>query len=85
MPVHNLVKHENVLPSQKDDFHPILAESGNDQFSVPINEMGENIIRRPLHSLSFETVNLCLSQYRKAIKKYQNNITKICNFNRHRY
>ena len=27
--VHYLVKHQNVLPSQKDDCHPILADFGN--------------------------------------------------------
>ena len=31
-PVHCLVKHETVLPSLKDDYHPSLAQFGNDQF-----------------------------------------------------
>ena len=38
--VHYLVKHETVLPSQKDDCHPILADLGNDQFSIRIKDKG---------------------------------------------
>ena len=37
-PVHNLIKHEVVLPHQKHDSHPILAEYSPDQFSISINE-----------------------------------------------
>ena len=31
-PVHYLIKHEEVLPHQKQDSHPILADHGTDQF-----------------------------------------------------
>ena len=31
-PVHYLIKHEEVLPHQKHDSHPILADYGKDQF-----------------------------------------------------
>ena len=37
-PVHFLIKHETVLPSQEDDFHPILVDFEDDQFSIRIND-----------------------------------------------
>ena len=37
-PVDFLVKHETVLPSQKDDRHPILDDFENDQFSIRNND-----------------------------------------------
>ena len=33
-PVHYLIKHEDILPHQKHDSHPILADYGTDQFTV---------------------------------------------------
>ena len=36
------VKHETVIPSQKHDLHPILADFRIDQFSVRIFRKGEN-------------------------------------------
>ena len=40
-PVHYLVKHEEVLPHQKNDSHPVLADYGRDQFqyTIMIKEM----------------------------------------------
>ena len=35
-PVHYLIKHEEVLPHQKHDSHPIFAEYGTVQFSLRI-------------------------------------------------
>ena len=35
-PVHYLIKHEELLPHQKHDSHPILADYGTDQFSIRI-------------------------------------------------
>ena len=35
-PVHYLIKHEEILPHQKHDSHPILADYGTDQFSIRI-------------------------------------------------
>ena len=35
-PVHYLIKHEEVLPHQKLDSHPILADYGTDQFSIRV-------------------------------------------------
>ena len=52
-PVHYSVKHETVRKwnFKKGDFHLILIDSGIDQFSVRINEKGENIIFKQLHSV----------------------------------
>ena len=36
--IHYYVKHEDVLPIQKNVSHPILVEYGNDQFSRRILE-----------------------------------------------
>ena len=33
-PVHYLIKHEEILPHQKHDSHPIFADYGTDQFSI---------------------------------------------------
>ena len=52
-PVHYLIKHEEVLPHQKHDSHPILADYGTDQFSIPINDKGNDIVVKLLNSFSF--------------------------------
>ena len=49
-PAHYLVKHETVLPSEKDDCHLLLADLVIDQFSIRISDKGKNIIIKPLHS-----------------------------------
>ena len=49
-PVHYLIKHEEVSPHQKHDSHPILADYDTDQFSIRINDKGDNIIVKPLNS-----------------------------------
>ena len=49
-PVHYLIKHEEVLPHQKHDSHPILADYGTDKFSLRINDKGNDIIVKPLNS-----------------------------------
>ena len=35
-PVHYLIKHEEVLPHQKIDSHPIFADYGTDHFSIRV-------------------------------------------------
>ena len=54
--VHYLVKHATVLPSQKDDCHPVLAGFGNDYFSFRNIDTGRKIIIKPLESFSVENV-----------------------------
>ena len=51
--VHYLIQHEEILPHQKHDSHPILADYGTDQFSIRINAKGNDIIVKPLESFSF--------------------------------
>ena len=46
-PVHYLVKHEEIKYNQKNDCHPILADYGDDQFSIRINNKGEDIHIKP--------------------------------------
>ena len=43
-PVLYLIKHEEVLPHQKHDSHPILADYCTDQFSLRINDKEKDII-----------------------------------------
>ena len=57
-PVHYLIKHEEILPHQKHDSHPILADYGTDQFSIRINDKGNDIIYTP------EFQNLTLPSYK---------------------
>ena len=47
-PVQSLVKQDTVIPSQKDDCQPILADFGNDLFSFRIEDTGNNITIKPL-------------------------------------
>ena len=69
-PVHYLVKHEAVQPSQKDDCHPILADYGNDQFSNPkLMTKAKMFIIKPLDSFSFKAVKPFQQQYKPPVKK----------------
>ena len=42
-PVHYSVKHEEIKNNQKNDCHPIFVDYGDDQFSIRINNKGEDI------------------------------------------
>ena len=53
--VHYLIKHEEILPHQKHDSHPIVADYGTDQFPIRINDKGNDIVVKPLH---FSHLNL---------------------------
>ena len=55
-PVHYLVKHEEIKYNQKIDCHSILADYGDDQFSIRINNKGEDIHIKPLDSFSFKSI-----------------------------
>ena len=72
-PVHYLIKHEEILPHQKHDSHPILAEYGTDQFSIRINDKGNDIVVKPLQSFSFKSITPFQTKFKTPIKK--NNIT----------
>ena len=67
-PVHYLVKHEENKYNQKNDCHPILADYRDDQFSVRINNKGEDIHIKPLDSFSFQSIVPFESKYKKPTK-----------------
>ena len=66
--IHNLVKHEDVLPTQKTDSHPILVGYGDDQFTLRIQHKGNTVIYSPLDSFPFQSVSSFLNKYKNAIK-----------------
>ena len=49
-PVQYLIQQEEVLSHQKHDSHQNLADYGTDQFSIRINDKGNDIIVKPLNS-----------------------------------
>ena len=67
-PVHYLVKHEEIKFNQKNDCHPILADYGEDQFSIRINNKGEDIHTKPLDSFSFQSIVPFESEYKRPTK-----------------
>ena len=68
-PVHYLIKHEELLPHQKHDSHPILADYGTDQFSIRINDKGNDIVVKPFQSFSFKSITLFQTKFKTPIKK----------------
>ena len=68
-PVHYLFKHEEISPHQKHDSHPILAVYGTHQFSTRINDKGNDIVVKPLHSFSFKSVTPSQTKFKTPIKK----------------
>ena len=68
-PVHYLVKHEGVKPTQIHDSHPILTDYDDDQFSIRINDTGKDIIVKPLDSFSFKAIEPFQNNYKKPSKK----------------
>ena len=67
-PVHYLIKHEEILPHQKHDSHPILADYGTDQFSIHINDKGNDIFVKLLRSFSFKSVTPIQTKFKTPIK-----------------
>ena len=71
-PVHYLIKHEEILPHQKHDSQPILADYGTDQFSIRINDKGNDIVVKPLQSFSFKSVTPFQTKFKTPIRKINN-------------
>ena len=67
--VNYLVKHEEVKSTQIHDSHPILADYGDDQFSIRKNDKGNDIIVKPLDSFSFKAIVPFQNKYKKPSKK----------------
>ena len=68
-PVHYLIKHEEILPHQKHDSHPLLAVYGTYQFSIRINDKGNDIVVKLLQSFSFKSVTPFQTKFKTPIKK----------------
>ena len=68
-PVHYLIKHEEILPHQKHDSHPILADYGTDHISIRINDKGNDIVVKPLQSFSFKSITPFQTKFKTPIKK----------------
>ena len=68
-PVHYLIEHEEILPLQKHDSHPILADYGTDQFSIRINDKGNDIVVKASQSLSFKFITPFQTKFKTPIKK----------------
>ena len=49
--------------------HPILADYGTDQFSIRINDKGNDIIVKPLQSFSFKSITPFQTKFKTPIKK----------------
>ena len=58
--------------NQKNECHPILADYGDDQFSIRINNKGEDIHIKPLDSFSFQPIVPFESKHKKSKKTKQN-------------
>ena len=67
-PVHYLVKREEIKYNQQNDCHPILPDYGEDQFSIRINNKGEDIHIKPLDSFSFQSIVPFESKYKRPTK-----------------
>ena len=73
-PVHYLVKHEEIKYNQKNDCHPILADYGDDQFSIRINNKGEDLHIKPLDFFLFNLL-FHLNQSIKSLQKTKQNLS----------
>ena len=67
-PVNSLVKHEEIKYNQKNDCHPILAEYGEDHFSIRVTNKGEDISINPLNSFTFQSFVPFESKYKRSTK-----------------
>ena len=75
-PEHYLVKHEEIKYKQKNDCHPFLADYGDDQFSIRINNKGEDIHIKPLESFSFKSIVPFESKYMRPTKNQSKSLLR---------
>ena len=75
-PVHYLIKYEEVLPHQKHNSHPILPDYGTDQFSIRINDKGNDIVVKPLQSFSFKYVTPFPTKFKTPVKKTKKSLNQ---------
>ena len=69
-PVHYLIQHEEVFTHQKHDSHPILADYGTDQFSIRINDKGNDLIVKTLDSFSSKSIIPFQNKYKTPARKH---------------
>ena len=67
-PVYYLVEHEEIKYNQKNECHPILADYGEDQFSIRINNKGEDFNKKHLDSFFFQSIVPFESKYKRPTK-----------------
>ena len=67
--MHYFSKNETVFPSLKNDCHPSLAHSGNDQFPSHDDNEGEKFVIKTLDSFSFDAVHPIQVPIKKPITK----------------
>ena len=73
-PVHYLIKHEEVLPHQKHDSHPVLDDYGTDPFSIRINDKGSKDFFKPrTHSHLYPQLRF-KQQFKTPIKRNNKSI-----------
>ena len=53
---------------KKNDSHLILADYGDDQFTLRIQDKGNIVRYTPLDSFSFQSVSSFLNKYKKPVK-----------------
>ena len=71
-PVHYLIQHEKILPHHKHDSHPIFADYGTDQFSISINDKGNDIIVKLLDSFLFKSITPVQNKYKTPARNVTN-------------
>ena len=69
-----MIKHEEVLPHQKHDSHQILAAYGRDQFSLRINDKGNDILVISLNSFSFHAITPFQTKFKAPTKKHNKSL-----------
>ena len=60
---------KNLLPHQKHDSQPILADYGTDQFSIRINDQRNDIIVKTLNPFTFKSVTPFQTKFKTPVKK----------------
>ena len=66
---HYLAQHEEILPTQKNDSHPILADYGSQKYTLRNNDNGNTFKYTPLDSFSFKSVLPFNCKDRRPVKK----------------
>ena len=74
--IHSLVQREEILPNQKIDSHPILADYGSQKYTLRINDNGNTIEDTPLDSFSFELIFALNQKYKRPVKKQTKILSK---------